>query len=298
MSVPVGHPFSLSMSILLADVPLLERPFIARRLGFEFVESWWPWNDEVATAGEIDDLARSLEAGGAQLILLNVCEGDARHGGRGLAGVVGADAAFWNNWYSVLHVAARAGTQHLNVLVGDRAIHHRAAGSQSRARGDDATVLSRLTERLAVLADQAYDVGAGVVVEQLNRLDHPNYLLTDPADAVAVTRGARALSKHGNIGLLADLYHVAKSGTDPVAFAAEHADLVRHVQIADNPGRGRPGSGTIAIRETLDALFRGGYAGMIGLEYNPSADEREILDRPDELWRTVCAPIPQGDFST
>ncbi|WP_188672335.1 TIM barrel protein [Subtercola lobariae] len=317
------------MSILLADVPLLERPALARRLGYESVESWWPWAHEVASRRELAAFAGSLEAAGTQLLLLNVCEGDAQYGGRGLAGVVGADDAFWRNWESVLALAERTGARHINVLVGDSA---RAAPVASARRGDSARAaraaapgagahrgdprllgsrigdrsaagsehgdtLARLTERLAVLADQAHEVGAGVVIEQLNRFDHANYLLTDPDDAVLVTRRARSASKQANIGLLSDVYHLARAGTDPASFVAAHADLVRHVQLADDPGRGRPGTGTIPIRETLDTLAITGYDGMIGLEYTPGPDELAALARPAELWRSLREPVPQGDHS-
>jgi hydroxypyruvate isomerase len=281
-----GHPFSLSMSILLAEVPLLGRAAVARRLGYGSVESWWPWDETVASSRQIAEFAEALETAGTDLLLLNVCEGDERFGSRGLAGVPAADDAFWRNWASVLEVVERTGATHINVLVGS-------------ARGaDHGRLLDRLTERLAVLADQAHDVGAGVVVEQLNRFDHPHYLLTSPEQAVTVTTRARALSRHGNIGLLTDVYHLARSGTDPVAFVAENADLVRHVQLADEPGRTRPGTGSIPIRETLDTLVAAGYDGMIGLEYTPATDELVALARPDELWRSLRAPVPQGDFSS
>ena len=51
---------------------------------------------------------------------------------------------------------------------------------------------------------------------------------------------------------------------------AEHTDRVAHVQVADNPGRNEPGTGTLPLDHQLTALEANGYAGWVGLEYKPS----------------------------
>jgi hydroxypyruvate isomerase len=85
----------------------------------------------------------------------------------------------------------------------------------------------------------------------------------------------------GNIGLLADLYHLAVNGDDVDKAIAEHTARVAHVQIADNPGRNEPGTGTLPLDEQLAALEANGYRGWVGLEYKPSgasADSFAWLD--------------------
>jgi hydroxypyruvate isomerase len=49
----------------------------------------------------------------------------------------------------------------------------------------------------------------------------------------------------------------------------EHGAWIGHVQFADHPGRGRPGSGQIDFQAILEALRAAGYTGFIGLEYIP-----------------------------
>jgi len=43
------------------------------------------------------------------------------------------------------------------------------------------------------------------------------------------------------------LYHLASNGNDVGAAIAAHADVIAHVQIADAPGRGEPGSGELDL---------------------------------------------------
>ena len=59
-------------------------------------------------------------------------------------------------------------------------------------------------------------------------------------------------------------------GRDPVAELEAHFEHVRHVQIADCPGRGERGTGKMDIDGFLAALDRLGWDGHVGLEYRPS----------------------------
>ena len=79
-----------------------------------------------------------------------------------------------------------------------------------------------------------------------------------------------------NVGFLADLYHLAKMGEDVAEVLTRCRDAIMHVQVADPPGRGAPGTGTLDFEPAFAALARDGYAGWVGLEYAPSdaADSR------------------------
>jgi hydroxypyruvate isomerase len=58
------------------------------------------------------------------------------------------------------------------------------------------------------------------------------------------------------------------------------------VQIADNPGRGEPGTGEINYAFLFRHLDRIGYAGWVGCEYKPTTatTERSLL------WRDCIVP--------
>jgi hydroxypyruvate isomerase len=60
-----------------------------------------------------------------------------------------------------------------------------------------------------------------------------------------------------------------------VANLREHIGLIGHVQIADSPGRGEPGTGEIHYPFVLGELQRLGYEGYVGLEYNPTTGSTE-----------------------
>jgi hydroxypyruvate isomerase len=47
------------------------------------------------------------------------------------------------------------------------------------------------------------------------------------------------------------------------------------VQIADAPGRGEPGTGSIDLERYLAAIEATGYQGWIGLEYKPTTPPTE-----------------------
>ena len=60
-----------------------------------------------------------------------------------------------------------------------------------------------------------------------------------------------------------------------VPTVTEFLPRIAHIQIADAPGRGEPGTGEINFPFVLDAIDALGYDGWIGLEYNPTTATTE-----------------------
>ncbi|MBP2478767.1 hydroxypyruvate isomerase [Crossiella equi] len=117
-------------------------------------------------------------------------------------------------------------------------------------------------------ARAAQAIGATVVLEALNSHENPAYPILSLASACHVLDPVRASGVH-NVAFLADLYHLGRMGEDLLAQVRRHGVEFGHVQIADTPGRGQPGTGEIDFGEVLTRLVRSGYAGHIGLEYRP-----------------------------
>jgi hydroxypyruvate isomerase len=252
--------WSANLSTLHADLPLLERPAVAAAEGFAYVETWWPFERPVPPPGDVDAFCAALDAAGVRLVSLNLDAGDPHAGERGLLSIPSHGARVEDNLEAALDILRRTGCRVVNALYGNREAAY-DPGDQDR------TALRRLVR----VADRVAPLDAVVVVETLNRRDSPAFPLVDIEVTADVVRRANAASAHGNVGLLLDTYHLATMGTDPVAAMHRYASLVQHVQFADAPGRGRPGTGSVDFAAAEQALVDIGYDGYVGLEYLPDA---------------------------
>jgi hydroxypyruvate isomerase len=85
----------------------------------------------------------------------------------------------------------------------------------------------------------------------------------------------------------ADLYHLGTMGEDLPGVLAREAAAIAHIQVADVPGRGAPGTGELDFAALFGQLTAQGYAGWIGCEYKPSdpADSSTSFGwrEPDEV---------------
>ncbi len=127
--------------------------------------------------------------------------------------------------------------------------------------------LGIMTDAVGRAAEIAADADVTLLVEAVNtRMDHPGVLTSQTSDSAAVVRGVDS----PRVRVLYDLYHSVVEGEDPVTVLPAVVDLVAHVQIADAPGRGEPGTGAIdwpAMFALLDAV---GYVGAVGIECYPT----------------------------
>jgi hydroxypyruvate isomerase len=81
----------------------------------------------------------------------------------------------------------------------------------------------------------------------------------------------------GNVGLQYDLYHTAMMGDDCARTLSALRGKIRHIQFADVPGRGEPGTGTLDLRGLFSQIDRLGYGGWVGAEYRPTRPTRDTL---------------------
>jgi hydroxypyruvate isomerase len=126
-------------------------------------------------------------------------------------------------------------------------------------------------ENLALAAQGVAGIGGTVLLEPVSGA--PRYPLLTAADAADVIARVSAGGGPANIGLLADLYHLAVNGDDVDKAIAAHTETpggIAHVQIADAPGRNEPGTGDLPLDRQLSDLQAAGYTGWVGLEYKPS----------------------------
>lgn len=253
--------FTVNCSILLTNLPVSQRPTAAKEAGFDAVEFWWPFDTALPTDQEVDGFVRSITDAGVTLSGLNFAAGNLAAGERGLLSDPRQSATFRESVEIALAIGDRLGTTVFNALYGNRR-------DDLDPDEQDATAV----ENLAHAAERAERQGAAVVLEPLSAI--PAYPLKMAADALAVMDRVRAPS----LRLLADLYHLHVNGDDVAAVIATHVDRIGHVQIADAPGRGAPGTGTIDLRGHLQRLTDVGYRGYVGLEYHGGDDPFGWLD--------------------
>ena len=76
--------YTVNCSILLTELPLLERPAAAKAAGFDAVEFWWPFESSVPSDAETTAFERAITDAGVQLSGLNFNAGNMPGGDRGL----------------------------------------------------------------------------------------------------------------------------------------------------------------------------------------------------------------------
>ncbi|MFJ8650080.1 TIM barrel protein [Streptomyces sp. NPDC093546] len=264
--------FDVNLSILFTELPLLERPAAAAAAGFTAVELWWPWIETpTPDQSELDALKKALDDAGTQLVGLNFYAGALPGPDRGALSVPGEESdRFRANIDVAADFAASVGCKALNALYGNR------------VDGVDPAVQDELAlENLVAAARAADRVGAILLVETLNKPESPLYPLVSAPAAIEVVDKVNEATGLGNAKFLLDIYHLSMNGENVGEVIEAYAAKTGHVQIADNPGRGAPGTGSLPLEELLDQLKKAGYDGWVGLEYKagdrPSAESFDWL---------------------
>ncbi len=259
-----GIRYLANCSMLFTERPLLERPQAAKDAGFDAIEFWWPWPDQpVPGDGEVDSFVSAVREADVQLVGLNFFAGDLAGPDCGVLSIPARATEFRDNVDVTVGIGAQLGVSGFNALFGNRV---------DEASPEEQDELGR--EQLGLAATAAGRIGATVLVESVS--GPKPYPLRTAADSAAVVADVRTAG-HDNIGFLCDLFHLANNGDDVSAAIAAYADLIAHVQIADCPGRGEPGTGDLDLDKLLGDLLARGYDGWVGLEYKPTTDTEASL---------------------
>ena len=256
-------PYLVNCSLLFTEEPLLQQPAAARAAGFSAVEFWWPFATPVPPDREVDTFVAAVQEAGVALVGLNFFAGDLAGPDCGVLSIPGRGGQFRDNIDVTAGIGERLGVRGFNALYGNR-----VDGVAPEAQDELAI------ENIALAAKAAAGIGATVLIEPVS--GPKPYPLRMAGDAVAVVQRARAAGA-ANVGFLCDLYHLASNGDDLDAAIAAHAGVTAHVQIADAPGRGEPGSGELDLDRYLSALEDHGYRGWVSLEYKPTTTTEASL---------------------
>ena len=281
-------PYAANCSMLFTEAPLQERPAAAAAAGFNAIEFWWPWPDQpVPGDREIDQFISAVRDSGMQLVGLNFFAGDLAGPDCGVLSVPDRAGQFRDNVPVAVGIGEQLGVRAFNALYGNRL--------------DDATPTEQDelgTEQLAFAAQAAGRIDATVLVEPVS--GPKPYPLRTGADVVTVLDRVQATGAR-NVGFLCDLFHIANNGDDLDLVLDRYADRIAHVQIADWPGRGEPGTGALDLDRYLATIQDSGYSGYVALEYKPTRltvdsldwlpPERRATSISGESWASKNEPI-------
>lgn len=245
----------VNLSTVYRGLPRDERAAAAAADGFTRVESWWDFSSAAPGKDEIDGFLTSLDAAGVELVAINSHGGDRDAGERGLASRPDRQEEFAQSIAGIVEMNRRTGARHFNV----------AAGNLDADRWSREEQMSTAAERYTWACAQVDAFGGTILIEPLSLDGNPDYAFRTGHDVVSFI--ATHLPDVRNIGLLLDTFHLAAGGVDLVGAIDELGPHIRHVQFADFPGRGAPGTGDVDFAALSNALDRVGYTGDISLEY-------------------------------
>lgn len=249
--------FAANVSMLFTEVSFLDRFQAARDAGFEAVEVLFPYEHDAA------EIASALKKCGLTLALFNFPAGDFGAGDRGLASDPSRGDVFQQSVDLAMSYAQILKPEKMNCLAG------KIIPGVSRQ-----VQLETLVANLRYAADAAATHGVRLVMEPLNPVDAPGYLVSTPDDGFALIEQA----DHPNLTVEYDIYHAQRTQGNIASTLASRMPLIGHIQIADSPDRHEPGTGEINFPYVFEAIDEAGYDGWVSLEYKPSADTSGSLD--------------------
>ncbi len=260
-----------NISLLFNEVELLQRFDASRSHGFNAVEIQFPYDFE------LPELLDAKNSNQLDIALINVDAGDLMLGGEGLAAVKNKRDEFKQAVEQCLTYAEALQVDCVNILPG------RCLNEKQRGHYRDTFL-----ENLNYAADQLRSIGVLATFEAINTHDMPNFLIHSTQQMQAVL----ADINHSNLAMQYDIYHMARM-KEPVEeqllqlLNSEHTqDRIGHIQFADTPKRGQPGTGSLDFNRLFNTIGESQYQGWLGAEYKPTDSTDDSLDWFEKLTTT------------
>ena len=242
--------FAANLTMMFNEVDFLDRFVAAANSGFKGVEYLFPYDYEPA------QLAEKLEQHGLAQVLHNLPAGDWAAGERGIACHPDRVGEFQEGVGKAIEYATALNCPQVNCLAG-------LAQDSVSDEDKDATIISNLK----FAAEHLGAAGIRLLIEPINTIDIPGFVLNYPEQARDLIERVGS----DNLFLQHDLYHMQIMQGDLARNIERNQDIIRHIQIADNPGRHEPGTGEINYSYLFKYLDDIGYDGWIGCEYVPAS---------------------------
>lgn len=255
--------FAANLSMMFTDAPFLDRFALARQAGFDAVEFLFPY------ACQAEEILERLRNHQLKLVLHNLPAGDWNAGERGIACDPRRVDEFREGVRTALAYALELGVTQLHCMAGKTP----AGLAPEHARE---TLIDNLRYAAAKLAPH----GINLLIEPINHYDIPGYFLNYSKQALEIIADAGC----PNLFLQYDIYHMQRMEGELSNTIRAHLPMIKHMQIADTPGRHEPGTGEINYRHLFALIDELGYDGWLGCEYIPAGDTAAGL-----AWRQALA---------
>jgi hydroxypyruvate isomerase len=266
------YQLASNVSILFTEADLLQRFELARSVGFTAAECWWPFATATPQRAEIDSFLTAVERSGLELVNFNFFAGDMAAGQRGVLSDPGRQQEFLDSLAVILAIADETGCRTFNALYGQR------IKSVSEAH-QDAVAMQNLATARAELAPRQMTI----VLEALTAGENGAYPLTSCTQIADIVNNASASSSSVGLKILFDTYHLTNNGENLPESIGRFAGQIGHVQLADSPGRGEPGTGKINFPGLIRCLEDARYSGVVAAEYRPAATTTDGLGWINDL---------------
>lgn len=248
--------FAANLTMMFNEVDFLDRFSAAANAGFKGVEYLFPYDYPA------DRLGEELSKNGLVQVLHNLPAGDWDGGDRGIACDPARVGEFQDGVGVAIEYATALGCPQVNCLAG---ITPRSVSAQA-AR-------DTFIENLKFAAPALEAAGIGLLIEPINTIDIPGFLLTRTHQARSIISEVAS----PNLRIQHDIYHMQIMEGDLARTIEGNLDVIGHMQLADNPGRNEPGTGEINYPFLFDFIDASGYDGWIGCEYRPKTTTEDGL---------------------
>ena len=248
--------FAANLTMLFNEVGFIDRFGAAARAGFRGVEFLFPY------AFHADQIADQPNLYQLDLVLHNLPAGNWDAGERGIACHPDRVGEFQDGVDEAIRYAKALGVKQLNCLVG------------IKPKGVSDEIAHQTTvANLKFAAAKLKTAGIRLLIEPINTFDIAGFFLCHTRQALDIIKE----SGSDNLFVQYDIYHMQRMEGELAATIKANLPMIKHIQLADNPGRFEPGTGEINYRFLFKYLDEIGYDGWIGCEYKPKAGTIEGL---------------------
>ena len=250
------------------DRPMVERVEPMVKLGFRRLDVWsWRLQPMAELAAE----CRRLGA-----VLNSAFDDD-----MGNLAELNDNELTLRTWSESLEMATRYGVEHLFLfsnqvdLINGHTWTRRL--SSNFTEGEQYANTLKQTEKILKLAEQT---SVKIWVEALNEFHIKGGVLVHNHEMAA--DWVRRID-HPQLRMVFDCYHQQRGSGDLIWGLEQYDGLYEAVHIADVPSRQEPGTGEINFANIHKKLVELNFNGFIGLEFYPSTNEAEALEKVKEI---------------